>query len=93
MRCRLSQVVRRGDGLQLAHHDWDEVVEGAEEGLDARVAEGQVGEGDDGVATDLTAGGAADAQMMTGFMDRFGKREVAVDVSFNLKKREQRVEK
>ena len=63
----LAEVLeRRG---QLADHYWHEAGVDAEEGFDVGVAEGQVGEGDDGVATDLRAGGFAGRLAVGGFLD------------------------
>ena len=82
----LAQPVGGGGVAELAHHGGDEAGGGAEEGLDVLVAEGEVGEGDHGVAPHLRAGGAA-ANDRGRRRRRRGRRRrdaVAVDIALDL---------
>ena len=69
-------LLKRLEGwAELFDHDRDESVEGAEEALDWSIAEGEISEGNNGIATNLRAGtGLVGMQMM--------------DLALNLEKRE-----
>ena len=75
-----AQSVWGGGGAELLDHGGHKTGGGTEEGLDVRVAEGEVGESDDSVSAHLSARGAV----------RVGRwqDEVAVNITLDLKKEE-----